>query len=282
MSGLDAAPSPPPSSPRPPRLLRRDGGVFAALHRELMGVDIAFAELSAAEVPPHLLERVRATWHQRFTTEFRSVQIMNRFLAELLAAGDPLEVYAGAVDLIADETRHMALCAELVTALGGRVTLPEPPVITEPPAFAKAPAVERALATAISMLAVNETLSVAFIRDLQARCDHPIIKRVLDATVSDEEHHESFGWTYIERSLGRFPIASLPTWRAIARDALAPLAAASEPVLDRIPRAERDLSRFPDDELARWGLFSEERQALVFDRARRELLMPRLERLGLA
>lgn len=265
----------------PARLLRREGGVFAAMQQALMGVAIPFAELAPDAIPADLRPLVLSTWQGRFVTELRSVQIMNRFLAELLEAGDPLEVYAGAVELIADEVRHMALCAEVVQALGGQVALPEPPVIAEPEAFRRAPASDRALATAISMLAVNETCSVAFIQDLHARCDHPVIRAVLHATAGDEEGHEAFGWTYLQRSLARYPIASLPVWRAIARDALAPLERNYDPVLASLPPDRRHLDHHPEPELVRWGLTSPTRQALVFD-ATRTTLRARLAALGLA
>lgn len=268
-------------APRPPRVLRRAGGVFLARHAALMGAPIDFARLDLTRHPPELVTRARATWHQRFTTELRSIQIMNRFVAEVVAAGDPLEVYAGAVELVADEVRHMALCAELVTALGGALTLPEPPEIVEPPAFRDAPAPERALATALSMLAVNETLSVAYITDLRDRCPDPVVYAVLAATVADEAEHEGFGWAYIERALARFPSASLPVWRDIVASALAPSRAFAEPVLARLPPERRTLEAWPDAELVPLGLFSAERQALLYDRCARDTLAPRLRALGL-
>ncbi len=264
-----------------PRILKRTGGVFRDLHRELMQVDIDYGQLDVAAFPESLVAEARAVWHQRFSTEFRSIQIMNRFMGEVLAAGDPLEVYAGVVDLIADEVRHMALCADLLQALGGAPALPEPPEIPEKKAFLQASPPERALATAISMLAVNETLSVGFITDLQQRCQQPVVRKVLDATVADEEAHESFGWEYIKRSLQRFPISSLSVWRQIAHDALAPLRQGLEPVLARIPADRRHLDAWPDEDRVALGLYSPERQALVYQQTLEGKLLPQLRALNL-
>jgi len=270
------------SAPRPPRrLLGRASGVFAARHRALVGPPLDVSTLALAGHPPDLVMRARAVWHERFTTELRSIQIMNRFLGEVLAAGDPLEVYAGVVELVADEVRHMTLCAELVTALGGHLVLPEPPEIAEPAAFRSAPADERALATALSMLVVNETLSVAYISDLRDRCPDPFIQTVLARTVADEAEHEGFGWAYVERALARFPIASLPVWRDIVASALAPQRLWAEPILARLPADRRTLDAWPDHALVALGLFSAERQALVYDRCVREQLAPRLRALAL-
>ena len=55
-------------------------------------------------------------------TEFQSIQIMTRFMWEILGSGDPLDVYAGAADAIMDEIRHTAMCVEMAKALGAEVT----------------------------------------------------------------------------------------------------------------------------------------------------------------
>jgi len=261
-------------------VLQRIGGIFGDIHRAKVGPPLA-ASIDLSRFAPALVARARDTWHQRFTTELRSVQIMNRFVAEVVAAGDPLEIYAGAVDLVADEVHHMTLCADLATAFGARLVLPEPPEIIEPPAFRDAPASQRALATAISMLAVNETLSVAYITDLRDRCQEPAVHAVLAATVADEAAHEGFGWAYIERALRRFPASSLPVWKTIARDALAPQQSFAEPILARLGGEQRTLAAWPDTELVPLGLFSAERQALVYERCVQATLAPRLSALGL-
>jgi len=263
------------------RSVQRVGGVFAEMHRGLMGASAALPPLDVAEVPAELRGELVATWSQRFLTEFRSVQVMHRFLGELLATGEPLEVYAGAVELVADEIRHMALCADLLRALGAPVNWPEPQELTKKAEFRAAPPIQRALATAISMLVVNETLSVAYVRDLHARCDQPTVKALLAATVEDEAGHEDFGWEYVAKSLQRFPSDSLPMWRQIVQDALHPQRSAAERIVTGLPEEKRTLEAWPDMERARWGLFSPERQALLCLQTIRTGLVPRLTKLGL-
>jgi hypothetical protein len=261
--------------------IRRAGGIFRQMHNALMGVSIPFDQLDLTGIEPDLLALAQRTWETRVVTEFRSVQIMNRFLTEVLAAGDPLDVYAGIVDLIGDEIRHVALCSELVSALGGTAHFPEPILTEQSKEFLALAMPERALATAISMLAVNETLSACFITDLASRCNHPVIGAVLNAIIEDESEHDEFGWQYVKKSLERFPHSTRAGWSQVAQEALAPQRLAAEAVLKEMPGDRRNLKDWPEPELAHLGLFGPQRQALVYDQAYREHLAPRLEALEL-
>lgn len=263
------------------RTLRHAEGVFARLHRELVGEPVDLSDLDLSSHPEDRVALARRVWQDRVRTEYRSVQIMNRFVTEVLGAGDPLEVYAGAVELVNDEVRHVALTAQLVEALGAPVLLPDPVELRDPPRFLDAPMAERALHTAIRMLAINETISVAFIEDLRARCADPAVRRVLSATVEDEEGHQDFGWSYVKVSLSRFPASTLEDWRHLVRATLEPHEAQAKRILANVSAASRSLDRHPEPELAALGLFSPVRQALVYERCFEETLAPRLRELSL-
>lgn len=261
--------------------MRKVGGAFAAGHAALMGTPIDFSLLDPSAIPPAYLEAAQAAWQERFETEYRSIQIMTRFMTEVVGAGDPIDVYAMVADLIEDEVRHMALCGETVRALGRNAVLPEPVAIPESDAFMALPMAQRAMATALSMLAVNETLSCGFIEDLAARCQHPVIGAVLRATIEDEAEHQELGWTYIAGAMRRFPVESMSRWRAIVQDALAPQRAMAESVLAQIPADQRHLDAWPEPELVEWGLFGPQRQALIFQQTWQRDLRPKLEALEL-
>lgn len=263
------------------RLLGHEGGLFRRIHEERIGGRVDLSDLRLDGHPPARVELARRVWQSRVQTELRSVQIMTRFLSEVVGAGDPLEVYAAALDLVEDEVRHTELCALLCEALGAPVLLPDPVELRDPERFLRAPMPERALTTAIQMLAVNETISVAFIEDLRDRCEDPAVSRVLEATVADEEGHEALGWSYVEKSLGRFPEETLAQWRHLVELTLKPHRATSDRILAEVPRDRQRLDAFPEPELAALGLFSPERQALVFRHCFEEHLRPRLARLSL-
>lgn len=257
------------------------GGAFAPMHAALMGEAVAREGLDPTAIAPDLVERARATWQERVHTEYRSAQLMNRFLMETLAAGDPFDIHAGAVELIADELRHVALCAEVVRALGGTPTLPSPLEVNQPEAFQRMSASQRALSIAITMILVNETLSVGYIRDLAARCQGPVVRDVLRATLEDEAEHEGYGESYVRYALARFPIASLGEWRKVATTALDRQQRWADAIVAALPPAQRSLEAHPDEALVPLGLFSNERQALVFQRTFRHELLPLLRSLDL-
>ena len=263
------------------RTLRRASGVFGALHRRLIGPAPDMADFHVAQHDAALVAEARTVWHQRLVSEYRSVQIMTRFLTEVVNAGDPLDVYAGAVDLVQDEVRHTELCLAVCEALGASTALPTPVALVDPEPFVRAPYEERALHTAIAMLAINETLSTAFLEDLRARCDEPAIRRVLEATLADESEHHAFGWAYVEASLARFPPAMRSDWRHLVEAVLRPHRQFVESTLPTLPREARSLDAHPDEARVRLGLFSRARQALVLERAL-DALLPRLRALELA
>lgn len=257
------------------------GGVFQDLHRRLAGPPVDIQGLDIAAIPGDLLGLARATWRQRASSEFRSIQIMIRFLSEIVGAGEPLDVYSGAVDLITDEIRHAELCAAVCKVLGAPAQLPEPVALMDAPGFLSAPMSERALATAITMLGINETISVGYIADLAARCQTPGIREVLTATIGDEQEHEDFGWTYIRRALQRFPAASLGDWRHLVGATVQPHETSAGGVLAHVPIERRRLDAWPEPELVALGLFSPQRQALVYRRTWEQVLKPRLQQLDL-
>lgn len=249
------------------------GGNFAALHKKIMDVTIDWTGLEASQVPPSLLPRVCETWGFRAQTEFDSIEVMSRFLRDVLEAGDPIEIYSAAADAIRDEVRHTALCVGVVEALGQRALLPERRA-PEPAEFLALPPAGRALGTAVSMLAINETVSVALLRDLAARATHPVIKQVLAATFADEDEHGGFGWQYVAASLERFDPQGREYARTVAQETIAGFVTslADAPA----PATESD-----EQELARWGLLSEGREARLIAQAIDEAVRPALRRLGL-
>lgn len=263
------------------RSLQRSDGALRSFCDSRLNLGIDFGGLDYSAVPEALLEQARRVWQERVETEFRSVQIMSRFLNDVLAAGDTLDVYALANDFVQDEIKHVALCSGVVQALGARPLLPEPAEVEETPEFLRLGAAERALSIALAMLGVNETLSVGYIRDLRDRCDHRVMRSILDLILSDEETHQGLGWDFIANSLDRFPIASLPAWRRVAATALEPQRVQSERILASMSGEQQRLDAFPEPNLAALGLMSVQRQALVFRNTVDGILAPRLRKLGL-
>jgi len=254
---------------------------FAPIHRRRAGKLPDLSSLRPDEYPRERVELARRIWRERTMTEFRSIQIMARFLGELANAGDPLDVYAMALEMIEDEIRHTELCAAVAAALGAPALLPDPVALRDAPEFLAAPPAERALASAITMLGINETISAGYIADLHARCQQPAVRAVLSATIEDEDAHHVLGWQYIERSLARFPPSTLSDWRHLVKTTLAPHQQGAAAALAEVPADQQHLEAHPEPELVALGLFSSVRQALVFRKTLAEILQPRLAALKL-
>ncbi len=251
------------------------------MHDALVGVSLDWSLLDPGAIGEPLLTRAQTAWNGRVQSEYQSIQVVTRFLSEVLASGDPIEVHAGVAMAIEDEVRHTALCVRVVEQLGATPTLPMPLVHAEARAFMVLPAAQRALGTAVTMLAVNETVSVALIEDLRLRATHPVIRAVLDATLADEDEHGDFGWAYVAASLKRFDGEGHAYASACAESALEPLVAPAQATLAKIPPALRDIGHWPEPELAHLGLRSPEREALVILDAVATRVMPKLAALGL-
>ena len=246
-----------------------------------MNLEIDWGAIHLDDHDPALIERARVVWLDRVRTEFRSVQIMTRFLSEVTGAGDPMDIYAGAAEAISDEIRHTALCVGMCRALGAEPRFPTPIAHEMPDAFNASSMGERALNTAISMLLISETFSVGFITDLQERCEEPLVRSVLDATLADEDEHADYGVSYVRASLKRFPPSSIPQWRELARQVVHRYRSQSDAILAQVPDGKRNLSDWPEPELVALGLHSNERQALVMEDTWRKTLAPQLMELEL-
>lgn len=275
-SGAGTQPTPRRDHPMPAA-----GAPFADAFADRIGA-IDLSDLDPTAFPEPVVFLARGVWQDRARTEYRSIQIMTRFLGELAGAGEAPEILASALELIEDEVRHAAYCAALTGRLGGAALLPEPLELRDPDVFLRAPMVERALHSAITMLAINETISVAYVEDLRARCTTPAILRVLEATVADEAGHQELGWAYVKLALARFSRSTLPSWRHLVELTLRPHREQIGRVLDRLPARDRHPDRHADRELVALGLYSDARQALVGHAAIERRVLPRLRELDLA
>lgn len=260
------------------RRLSFAGGTLGKLHRQRLGGLPDLSALVVDGLPAALLEKARATWRDRARAEFRNLQLLTRFLGEVTGAGDPLDACTGITVLIEEKIAATERCAAICEALGAPALLPDPVALQDSPGFLASPMAERALATAISLLAINEPIAAGYRADLAARCRNTAIKAVLEDGAGDQR---DLGWIYIRQSLRRFPLSTSPDWRHLVTLTLAPHETAAARTLEAVPADRQNLSSWPEPELADLGLMSHERQALVFHQVWVDVLKPRLAELEL-
>jgi len=241
---------------------------------------IDFTALDPGALPPELVAQARLVWADRVRTEYRSIQIAARFLTEALAAGEPLDVVRRISETLDEERRHTELCGGMCLALGGPV--PTPREVAAPlEDLAQVPLDERVIASAISLFLISEAFSVGYLRDLEARADHPVTRAVLRSIVGDEAEHEAFGPELVERKLRDVPVAKRAAWRAFTGRLVRSHLDRAERTLQRVPAEDRTLDRWPEPERASLGLLGEVRLALLCQRTYATHLAPTLEKLGL-
>ena len=166
-------------------------------------------------IAPPLLGEARRIWLGRVKSEYRSIQVMTQLLSEVLAVGADHTTRCVLAEMVADEVRHVALCAAVCQALGA--TPPDAAAIAAPlPPLDAVPATERVLASAISMLLINECFSVAYIRDLAARCQHPVLAPVIRQIGGDEDEHEAFAEAFVAQRLALESAPRRGGWRTFA------------------------------------------------------------------
>ncbi len=237
--------------------------------------------IDIARWPAAVVAEAHRLWASRVRSEYQSIQIATRLLSETLAAGESFETHRIVLDMVKDELRHAELCADVCRALG--TSPPSPSEVAAPlPALGEVPVSERLLASAISLFLVNETFSVAYIRDLAARCQHPVIGPVLSAIGGDEDEHEAFGETFVQRRLANENETRREQWCAFTDRLVQKHLSQADGALANVPEAVRDLAMHPEQSLADLGLVGPVRLALITKATWSSTLAPRLQRLGLS
>jgi len=242
--------------------------------------NIDFAALNPAAFPAALVALARDVWRDRVRTEYQSIQVSTRLLGEALAAGETYDVHRMLIDTVSDELRHAEICAAMCRALGAEP--PSPIDVAAPIApLDVVPVGERLIASVISMCLVSETFSVGYLRDLEARCRHPVTRAVLESILGDESNHETFALDLVRRRLATESRERLSEWRSFTQRLVDAHLSRAELALAEIESERRCLDAWPEQELAELALMSPQRGALVCERTWLEVLAPRLRDLGL-
>jgi hypothetical protein len=158
--------------------------------------------LDPSLVPEEELVFARETWAARMNAEYRAMAVFAELSARAAELGLPVEIPATMSRLVQDEARHVELCAELSSRLGG------PSVVSLAPRDlvfsnrALPPHLDFA-SLAVCTFCIGEASSVALLRISTGGGTDACVDAVLETLLRDEILHDRFGWALAGLVIGR-------------------------------------------------------------------------------
>lgn len=153
------------------------------------------AEVKAPRVnglDPELRVMLAAEWTRDALFEHASVASFGRFALELLAAGAPADLVAGAHEAALDEVRHARLCFALASAYAGEPITPgifpfegQVEVVADLASIAARAAKEGC---------IGETIAASIAAEQLASAEDPAVRSVLAVIAEDEARHAELAW----------------------------------------------------------------------------------------
>jgi hypothetical protein len=222
---------------------------------------------------PYLRESARATWRGRMVNEFASSRVFEGLAGQASATGIDAARVAQLHAFAEEERTHGALCGAVVQALGGEAVAPdreEGPFPLHPDAEPQ----EGFLRNVLSICCLSETVAVSLIGAERLQMPRSDLRDLLTRIWADEVGHARFGWLLLAERL--------PATTASGRDRLADYLAVAFAHLEQYELAHLPLEARPPTEGAALGLCSGADARTLFRATVEEVIVPRLEALGLA
>jgi hypothetical protein len=232
------------------------------------------ARRRAPAVPsiPHLAASARQTWLGRMVNEYASSAVFEALGPQLERAGFGADVARECGGFAAEERRHGILCGAVVEALGGEARA-EVSERAPFPEHADASAREGALRNVLSVACLSETVAVSLIGAERIEMPEGPLRALLTGIYADEIGHARFGW--------RLAAAELPKLTVDERRRLGRYLAAAFAHLEAHELAHLPAALEPPREGVALGLCSGADARLLFYETVDEVIVPRLESLGL-
>jgi len=212
------------------------------------------------------------TWRRRARAEYLAISTFSVLSMDLCAAGAPADVLSLVHRSAIDEVRHAELCVRLASVYGGGEE-PPPSGMSDLPDDPARPRREQAVANALLVSCVAETVATVVLATLRQEVTDPVVKAVLGVIYADEVTHARLGWSYLAYNLR----AEDARFRAVA-GAMIPVAVAGAANVVDAPKPEDETS----PALKAHGFVTPTEERALFARTVREVLAPGFEALGVA
>ena len=228
--------------------------------------------LPAADVAAYTAAQVEfaaLAWPLRAAEELRSAMIYRALAA---ASASVLPAFNERFAAVArEEVGHARLCATVGARLGAT-----PPTYDGGPVRQRLASLtdarERVIALVVAEVAIGETISMAMFREGRRATTEPLARAAVERIVADEARHQQLGWEALA-VLADDPLAAAHTVHA--------LAAAEQQIAVPALRFLEAGKPF-DPAWAALGVIPPERRVDAFYTSVEQLVIPRLERMGIA
>lgn len=129
-----------------------------------------------------------------------------QLLEELIQIASPIDVIGCAARVVRDETRHVELCARVVTELGGSAPTAGSPrwVVSDE----RRPARDRVAYTMVGSMCIAESISVTMIARALKRTSDPVLYEVTRRVLADEAFHSRFGFDWLVATWRTLPLST--------------------------------------------------------------------------
>jgi hypothetical protein len=217
-----------------------------------------------------------AAWPLRAAEELRSALIFRALARATRAARLPLACQAGFAAAAHDEVAHARLCAAVGTRLGAN-----PPRYHAGPVRARLAGLpdprRRALTLLVVEVAIGETISMSLFRAGRRGTVEPMTRVALERITRDEARHQRLGWDCLRAFWPDLTDQDRGLIQATASEGLGALEQqVAVPALRWL-----EASRPFDPAHAALGVLPPEARVAAFYAAIDDLVLPRLEALGL-
>jgi hypothetical protein len=157
--------------------------------------------LDLASHDPQAIAKARDWWLAMMRSEYESASTFVETAMQLRLINDPLDIQAVTLRMAQDELRHAAICARVITALGGTARIqPAPP--RRAAAHPDCGPEEWTLRGVIFGCCISETVNAARLAKRFAETGDAFIRSAFRSLLADERLHAQFGFYYLESRRG--------------------------------------------------------------------------------
>ncbi len=148
--------------------------------------------------PPEALASLQSTWVERMSAEHGSFPVFTGLALQLSEAGAGFDAEAVMLRMAADEIRHAALCADVLTALGGDPSCVAPRAVAPLARHPGCSPMERALRNVIYTTCLSEMVAVARFVEALEHIESPYLRAMTRRLLADEVLHGQFGFHWLD------------------------------------------------------------------------------------